>query len=226
MVSDRLIVVPVFSLYSKPVCCIGPVYMLVEQDPPVRSFSVATSPVTVWILCHPSISDTVFSILRQTAGSLSPSFPSLTPSASVAYDTSFSLLSIRGSHSWDLLQSVFRTPLPDEASLADGQLLSASLSPSPASSPYYAPEFASQGPGRRSRPPQVFSPRDAAELATAPAFIPDDLPDTRVLLVRRSPTRLGRAMSGCDVIVPRSALPLLWRRLCGHEVVVVGARTP
>ena len=226
MVSDRLIVVPVFSLYSKPVCCIGPVYMLVEQDPPVRSFSVATSPVTVWILCHPSISDTVFSILRQTAGSLSPSFPSLTPSASVASDTSFSLLSIRGSHSWDLLQSVFRTPLPDEASLADGQLLSASLSPSPASSPYYAPEFASQGPGRRSRPPQVFSPRDAAELATAPAFVPDDLLDTRVLLVRRSPTRLGRAMSGCDVIVPRSALPLLWRRLCGHEVVVVGVRTP
>ena len=154
MVSDRLIVVPVFSLYSKPVCCIGPVYMLVEQDPPVRSFSVATSPVTVWILCHPSISDTVFSILRQTAGSLSASFPSLTPSASVAYDTSFSLLSIRGSHSWDLLQSVFRTPLPDEASLADGQLLSPSLSPSPASSPYYAPAFASQGPGRRSRLPR------------------------------------------------------------------------
>ena len=70
------------------------------------------------------------------------------------------------------------------------------------------------------------SPRNAAAFATAPAFVPDDLPDTRVLLVRRSPTRLGRAMSGCDVIVPRSALPLLWRRLCGHEVVVVGVRAP
>lgn len=224
MVSDRLIVVPVFSLYSKPVCYIGPVYMLVEQDPPVRSFSVATSPVTVWILCHPSISDTVFSILRQTTGSLSLSLLSLTLSASVAYDTTFSLLSVRGSHSWELLQSVFRTPLPDEASLVDGQLLSVSLLPSPAPSPYYAPEFASQGPGRRSRPPQVFSPRDAAEMIAAPAFAAEDVADVRVLLVRRNPTRLGRAMSGGDLIVPRSAVSALWRRLCGREVVVVGER--
>lgn len=190
--------------------------MLVEQDPPVRSFSVATSPVTVWILCHPSISDTVFSILRQTAGSLSPSFPSLTPSAScrLRHPPSLSSPSAEATPGTSSSPSSARR-FPTRPRWPDGQLLSASLSPSPASSPYYAPEFASQGPGRRSRPPQVFSPRDAAELATAPAFVPDDLPDTRVLLVRRSPTRLGRAMSGCDVIVPRSALPLLWRRLCG-----------
>lgn len=223
MVSDRLIVVPVFSLYSKPVCCIGPVYMLVEQDPPVRSFSVATSPVTAWILCHPSISDTVFSILRQTAGTLFPSPLSLTRSASVAYDTTFSLLSVRGSHSWELLQSVFRTQLPDESSLVDGQLLPVVLPPSPVPSPYYAPEFLSPGPGARTRPTQVFSPR-AAEMVAEPGFSSEDVASARVLLVRRNPTRLGRAMSGCDVIVPRSAVTSLWRRLCGREVVVVGAR--
>ena len=69
--SDRLNTIFIYSSIEESVYCIGPVQLLIEQHQSVHSLSSdSATMLTVWLLCHPSISDSVFSVLQKLAVNL------------------------------------------------------------------------------------------------------------------------------------------------------------
>lgn len=246
--SDRLTTVPIYSSVNGSLYCIGPVQLLVEQHQSVRSFSSDSADTLIaWFICHPSISDSVFSVLQHSAGDLWESGTSLIRRATVSFENEFCYLAIRGNRSLELLHTLYPRLSVEESSLKNQQILTVPYYFPISTAPYYAPEYSSPiadlripVPSRAYYAPEgsgselVYEPPTTTATSALPTQITPGCSSTplsdlkknskdavNTVVICHCGSRLGRSMNGFDILLPRQVIGSMWRVMCESNVIVV-----
>ena len=147
-ICDHYRQISLYSLHNDIWHYIGPATVIWEN-------CKTSSEVLVWIICHPSISQVVFSSISQHSSSShlpSDLSSSLLPSLSVELQSEFCQLSLRGKNTFSLLSSLF-SDFNTDCITSSSTLFPLRFSVISSHTPYLAPEYYSAVNELRIQPP-------------------------------------------------------------------------
>ena len=153
--SDHYQQISLYSIQNDVWHYIGPATVIWEK-------CKTSSEVLIWIICHPSISQVVFSSISQYSESShlpSELLSSLIHSILPSFQSDLCQLSLRGKNTFSLLSSLFPDFSPEsiESSTVPTTMFSLQFTATSSFTPYLAPEYHSTVKELQMKtPPQVF----------------------------------------------------------------------